>query len=126
MSNRKLTSWGAPFAVGVAAGVGILILKGFVTGDSDPFQPGWPWFLQSTAFVTAFAISWKWPLGVTSAVGLYAGLAADMLALRASEYPASSLIALAIHGFVPALVGSVIALVMRRRSRLLSKSRPNG
>ncbi len=123
MSIRRLTNWIGSFAVAVIAGVCLPISKKFVTGNSDPFQSEWPWFLQSTACVAAFAISWKWPVGVMSAVGLYVGLGGSMLALRASEYPASSLIALAIHGFIPALVGSVIALVMRRRSLQFSKSR---
>lgn len=123
MSHRKLPCLAVALAVGFATGIGILVLKKCVTGDSDPFQAGWPLFLQLAACLATFVVTWKWCPGIMSAVGLYAGLAGYMLALRTSEYPVSSLIALAIHGFVPALVGSLVAFAVRCRSNRLPKNR---
>jgi hypothetical protein len=114
---------GVTFATSVVLGVGILISRKLVYGSADPFQDGWPLFLQATAGLVAFVVSWRWSQGVVSAIGLYVGLIAYMLIEGKPEYPVSSLIALTIHGFVPALVGSLVASAVRSRSSRLPKNR---
>ncbi len=114
---------GVTFAASVVLGAGILLSQKLVYGSADPFQNGWPLFLQATAGLAAFVVSWRWSQGVISAIGLYVGLIAYMLIEGNPEYPAASLIALAIHGFVPALVGSLVASAVRSRSSRLPKNR---
>ena len=71
----------------------------------------------------AIAISSIGDPGVTSAFGLYTGLVGYMLAFENPEYPVASLIALVIHGLIPALIGSLVAISFRRRANCLPKSR---
>lgn len=123
--GKSLQNAVVAFALAVVAGVCIPVLKMCVTGSSDPFQAGWPLFLHGSACVAAFAISWKWLAGLTSAAGVYAGLVGYLLAFENPEYLAASLIALAIHGFIPALFGSLVALAIRFRSVRVPESRTN-
>ncbi len=114
---------GVALAVSVALGAGIPVARKLFCGSSDPFQTGWPLFLQATACLAAFAVSWRCRQRVVPAVGLYAGLAGYMLIVGNPEYPVASLIALMIHGFVPALVGSLVAFVVSCRASRLLKNR---
>ena len=59
------------FVVSVIFVVGILVTRKLALGTSDPFQEGCPLFLQATACLAAFIVSWRWNHGVTSAIGLY-------------------------------------------------------
>jgi len=102
------------FAVSAVLGAAIPIARRLALGSSDPFQSNWPVFLQATAFLGALAVSWHWRQCIAPALGLFAGLAGYLLILGNSEYPVSSLIALAIHGFLPALAGSLIAYAVIR------------
>jgi hypothetical protein len=110
--RRQSQNAAIAFAVSVALGATIPVARKLLCGDSDPFQSSWPLFLQVAACLSAFAVSWKWRQSTAAAVGLYVGLAGYLLILGNPEYPGSSLIALAVHGFAPALVGSLIALVV--------------
>ncbi|MBC7819982.1 MAG: hypothetical protein IAG10_24125 [Planctomycetaceae bacterium] len=124
MSNRgSFQKAVIAFAVGVVVGVCIPVLRNLVCGDSDPFQAGWPLFLQAAACLAALVVSLRWHHGFVSAIGIYLGLAGYTLIVGNPEYPASSLIALAIHGFVPALVGSLVVSAVRSRSSRLPKNR---
>src|SRR5688572_8756363 len=71
-------------------------------GNMDPFSSGWPLYLQTSAFLSAFTISILLRCPCSSACGLYAGLVVVMLMVGDSEYPMASAIGLAIHGFLPA------------------------
>ena len=120
MSFRKTV---VAFTVGTVIGVCIPMLLKWATGCSDPFQAGWPLFLQATVCFAAIAISSIGDPAVTSAFGLYTGLVGYMLAIENPEYPVASLIALTIHGLIPALIGALVAIAFRRRTNSLSKSR---
>ena len=111
------------FTVGAVIGVCIPMLLKWVTGRSDPFQAGWPLFLPATVCFAAIAISSIGYPALTSAFGLFTGLVVYLLAFENPEYPVTSLIALAIHGLIPALIGSLVAIAFRRRTNSLSKSR---
>lgn len=103
-------------AVSFALGASILILRKLVRGDADPFQSDWPLFLHAAACLSAFAVAWSSRQRLASAIGVYAGLVGYVLIVGKPEYPASTLIALTIHGFVPALVGSLAAFAVSCRS----------
>ena len=120
ISFRKVIT---TLVVSVILGASIPFTRKLILGNPDPFSAGWPLFLQATACLAAFMVSWRWNHGVTSAVGLYAGLVGYLMAWGNPEYPAASMIALAIHGFIPALSGSLVAFAMCRRSGRLVKSR---
>lgn len=103
------------FSVSVVLGASIPVLRQLFCGDADPFQSDWPLFLHAAACLSAFAVAWPSRQRLASAIGVYVGLVGYVLVVGKPEYPASTLIALAIHGFVPALVGSLIAFAVSRR-----------
>lgn len=112
-------------AVSAALGASIPILRNLVLGNADPFRSDWPLFLHAAACLLAFAVAWSSRQRWASAIGVYAGLVGYVLVAGKPEYPVSTLIALAIHGFVPALVGSLVAFAVSCRSSLLLKNRPH-
>jgi hypothetical protein len=110
--GRSFHSAFVAFAVSVALGAAIPVARKLALGDPDPFQGDWPIFLQTAACLAALAVSWHWRQILASPIGIYAGLAGYLLILGKAEYPASSMIALAIHGFLPAVAGSLISLAV--------------
>ncbi|MBS0262448.1 MAG: hypothetical protein JSS02_10900 [Planctomycetes bacterium] len=59
-------------------------------------------------------MTWRWKRGVAAAVGVYGGLVGYLLVFGNPEYPLASLIALAVHGLIPAIAGSLAAFMMYR------------
>ena len=97
------------FAFGAAGALCILGLRFVLHGSADPFDGGWPLYLQAASFATALAITLQVGHGGATALGVYGGLLAWMLAAGAAEYPVASAIALAVHGLIPAVVGAALA-----------------
>lgn len=102
-------------AVSVGLGASIPVLRQLFCGDADPFPSDWPLFLHAAACLSAFAVAWPSRQRLTSAIGVSVGLVGYLLIVGKPEYPVASLIALAIHGFVPALIGSLIAFKVSQR-----------
>ena len=82
-------------------------------GDVDPFGQGWPLILQASALVSAFIITLLLHCPITSALGVYVGLVGLMLVSGASEYPMSSSVGFAVHGYLPAAFGAALAIGVR-------------
>lgn len=100
--------------------LGSIVLPGLhyaFHGDIDPFSHGWPFLLQIGAFVSALVAATFFRQPIAAAVGIFAGLAAIMLISGASPYPVASLLAIAIHAFIPAMMGAAAAFVMTPRQR---------
>ncbi len=95
-------------AVGFVCGaVGVYGVNWLVHGVLDPFPQGWPLVLNLSAFGLAAVAALRVPSPLALALGLYAGLVAVMLASGEAEYPIASMIALALHGLVPAALGAL-------------------
>ncbi len=101
---------GASFVAAlIAGGIGIPLGHSLIYGQTDPFTHGWPIGLQISALLSALAITMLLHCPIPSALGLYGGLVGFMLASGAAEYPVASAIGLAVHGLLPAVIGSAIA-----------------
>ncbi len=111
----------AAFVVGLIAGVGILGLRLWAVGHSDPFRDGWPLYLQISSLVSTLAIGWLLRRPFSAALGLYSGLVIYMLASGESSYPVSACIALAVHGLAPALMSAFVVFTILVRSRSLAR-----
>jgi hypothetical protein len=107
---KVILSFAAGFFCGAVLIPGIHWL---VYADTDPFPHGWPLLLEISAFVLATMVALRAHYPIVSALGLYAGLVALMLASGESEYPIASMIALAVHGLIPAALGVGLALWIR-------------
>lgn len=114
------------FAGSMALGAGILVLRGVVYGAADPFDDGWPVFLQATAFGTAFVVAKFWRRHIAIPIGLYVGLVAYMLMAGNPEYHAASVIALAVYGLLPSLAGWGLANALRYGSGASPLGRDHG
>lgn len=109
----------AAFVIGLIAGVGILGLRLWGVGHSDPFRDGWPLYLQITSLVSTLAIGSLLRRPFFAAFGLYSGLVIYMLVSGESPYPMSACLALAVHGLAPALVGALLVFAILIRSPFL-------
>lgn len=115
-NRTQLRDTSIALAASVLLGASIPVLRKLFCGSADPFQSNWPLFLHIAACLAAFVVASLTRQRVMAAIGLYAGLAGYLLIVGKSEYPVASLIALAIHGFAPAVVGSLLAFTFSRRS----------
>jgi hypothetical protein len=105
----------AAFALAAAAGLGVLWAGARFRGDPDPFNDGWPFFLQAGAFAGALAVTLLVRRPIAAALGLYCGLVAHILVTGASEYPMSTCLALAVHALIPAIAGALIGYFVAAR-----------
>ena len=122
MGLRWLGSAFASFSIGaVAGGACIPAIHYLVYADTDPLRHGWPLCLHILAFLISMIMTLLFRSAITSAVGVYAGLIVFMLSFAGAEYPASSAIALAVHGLLPATIGSTIAFCVLRASSIERK-----
>lgn len=105
------------FVVALAAGAALFGARWAVRGNADPFVVDWPLYLQlgSLALTSLMSIISRRPF--VTAVGVYCGLVAYMLIDGHAEYPVASLIALTVHGLVPALAGALLVFGMLFRQR---------
>jgi hypothetical protein len=119
--SRTLLGWQraavASFGLGLVVGVALLWLRFLFHGDPDPFNGGWPLYLQAGALAGSLAITLLVRRPLAAALGLYCGLAAYVLLTGASEYPMSSCIALAVHALIPASAGAIIGYFVITRAR---------
>lgn len=98
------------FAFAMASGgLCIPFVHFLVYSDTDPFAQGWPLLLEGSAFLSAFLIALRLRCTAILALGIYLGLLGFMFASGKADYPGSSAIGLAIHGFLPAALGSALA-----------------
>lgn len=107
--------WGALFAFAFAAfvGAGLLGIRWAVRGNADPFNVAWPTYLQVGSLVSTIFVGILSRRPFTAAFGMYFGLVACMLVFGQAEYPVASAIALAVHGFLPALAGGTCLTLFR-------------
>ncbi len=112
-SNSKghwFHSSGSSFSIGAVCGaVFIPVVHFLIYGDVDPIGHGWPMCLQVTSLLSTFIFGLVLHCNTISALGVYAGLVGLVLVAGPSEYPMSSAIGLAIHGFLPAAFGAALA-----------------
>jgi hypothetical protein len=106
-----------------AAGAGLLGIRALMRGSADPFQADWPMDLWSGSFVATFMIASLSRAPLIAAFGLFLGLVTFMLVDGSAEYPVSSVIAIAIHGLVPALVAALLAIGIQSRHPLQGAGR---
>lgn len=103
------------FVVAVILGASLFGVRWAVRGNADPFTGDWPVSLQLGSLGSA--LSWgvlsRRPL--IAAIGVYSGCVAFMLLDGGAEYPASSVVALTIHGLLPALIGALCAAHLNSR-----------
>lgn len=108
-SRRHRSRWLALFVFGAAmvAGAGLCGIRWMVRGNADPFAVDWPLYLQlgSSALTVVMAIVSRRPF--SAALGIYCGLVVFMLVDGNAEYPVASVIALTVHGLIPALLGAL-------------------
>ncbi|MFN0056672.1 MAG: hypothetical protein ACKV0T_31400 [Planctomycetales bacterium] len=117
------TSWARlvlAVIMGAAAGVGLPAVRWLVRGNADPFSSGWPLDLQisSLALTLAVGILSRRPFG--AAIGLFTGLVLYLFVDGRSEYPMSSVMALAIHALLPALAGALCLVLIQRTAEAKS------
>ena len=97
----------------VCGAVCVPVINRLVYGDLDPFIHGWPLLLEVSAFLLPGIITLTTGHAITAALGLYGGLIVTMLTLGNPEYPVASIVALAVHGFIPALLGGALGAWIR-------------
>ncbi len=83
----------------------------FFNGDIDPFGHGGPLCLEGSSLILALFITLWFRCPFASATGIYTRLLGTLFATGVSKYPMSSVIALGVHGLLPAITGSVITSV---------------
>jgi len=102
----------ATLAGAMGSSAALLGLRWIIRGSADPFQTHWPLDLQAGAVALTLVLGFWTGAPFVAAIGVYFGLVAALFVSGGADYPASSLIALAIHGFLPGLAAAV--LVWRR------------
>jgi hypothetical protein len=85
-------------------------------GNADPFDVGWPLYLQIGACVLTLVVGAVSGRPCAAALGLFVGLNLVMLVDGGAEYPVASVLALGVHGLLPALAGALCIVVIRRVS----------
>lgn len=108
-------AWAA-FAAATAAGATILAMRWLFHGNANPFDVEWPLYLQVGACLSAIVVGVVSGRPIVAACGLYFGLNLVMLNEGSAEYPVASMIALGVHGLLPALAGALCSVVIRRAS----------
>jgi hypothetical protein len=102
----------ASLVIGIGSGTLIPGMHFLIRGHSDPINSDLPYYLPITSFVSTAVIVYQLRCPVMTASGVFGGLVLALFASGGSEYPYSSLIALAVHGFVPALAGGLVVYVV--------------
>lgn len=110
------------FMIGTIAGAGLLGARWAVRGNADPFDVAWPLYLQSGSLVLTLLLGSISRRPLTASFGLYFGLVLYMLVDGRAEYPVASIIALTVHGLLPALTGA-LCLVLIGRIAVISRNR---
>ena len=97
------------WAVAIVAGASLLGVRRVVRGDADPFSVDWPLDLMLGSLALTLLIAFWSRRPILAAFGIYCGLVGYMLVDGNAEYPAASVIALTVHGLLPALLGALLA-----------------
>lgn len=113
----------ATLAGAMAASAALLGLRWIIRGSADPFQTHWPLDLQAGAAALTLLFGLGTGTPFVAAIGVYLGLVAALFVDGGADYPASSLIALAVHGFLPGLAAAVL---LWRRGQPPPDRRGNG
>lgn len=109
------------FAIATIAGASLFGVRWAVRGNADPFNVEWPLYLQlgSVTLTSLMASLNRRPF--VTAMGVYCGFIVYLLADGQSEYPVASVIALTLHGLLPALTGAGIVFGSQQWRRRLAK-----
>ncbi len=102
------------FAMAAAAGAALFGIRWAVRGNADPFVVNWPLYLQIGSCVLTLVVGSLSRRPFAAAFGLFFGLIMYMILDGGAEYPVASVIALTIHGLLPALAGALCLVVIRR------------
>ena len=105
----------AALGVGFICGAGVITVRFLLVGSADPFADGWPLLLNVLAASAAFVIVAILGHGPLASFGVYLGLVTHVFAASA-PYPVAACVALALHGWVPALAGAFAASALFRAS----------
>lgn len=92
-----------------SGGLGVPGVHYLVYGETDPFSHGWPLLLEASSLLSAFVIALWLRCFSTAALGIYVGLLGFMYGSGSADYPMSSAVGLAVHGFLPAAFASALA-----------------
>lgn len=117
-SERGRPRWSglAAFAGATAVGAGLLGMRWLIRGNADPFDVPWPLYLQIGVCVLTLVVGAVSGRPFAAACGLFLGLIVVMFVEGRAEYPVASVIALGVHGLLPALAGALCLVVLRRVS----------
>jgi len=101
------------FTIAANAGASLLGVRWAIHGNADPLNVAWPLYLQVGSLVLTLFVGSLGRRPFAAAFGLFSGLVAYMLVDGSAEYPVASVIALAVHGLLPALAGAVCLVLFR-------------
>ncbi|MFO1043339.1 MAG: hypothetical protein U0941_16265 [Planctomycetaceae bacterium] len=108
-------------AIAFGAGASLFVLRRALRGSADPFTDGWPVYLQLGALSLTFLLACINGQPFLTAMGIYCGFIGYLLADGGSEYPVASVIALTVHGLLPALAVACIVFGMQRWQLFMTK-----
>lgn len=99
--------------IAAVTGASLLGVRWAVRGNADPFNTGWPLDLWIGSFWLSLTLALLGRSPFAAAFGLFLGLVTYMLADGRAEYLVSSVVAFAVHGLLPALMGALCAVGIR-------------
>lgn len=110
--SSSLLSLVLVFMLGAVAGAALLGVRWAVRGNADPFNVSWPVYLQLGSLGLTVLVGSVSRRPLAAGFGLYFGLVAYMLVDGGAEYPVASMIALAVNGLLPALIGALFLVLL--------------